>query len=124
MDRFPIRRSATGALVFLLLGPITWSVHFFVLYTGHASICALTGGAGTGWIKIIIVGVTALCLAALAAIMIQARPLYRRLTGHQGEDEEAAFLVTGTRVMSFLSLLGVVWAGATVLIVPICAQLR
>ncbi|GGE49464.1 hypothetical protein GCM10007276_28270 [Agaricicola taiwanensis] len=124
MERFSQHRSATGALVFLLLGPLVWSIHFFIIYAAHASLCALTGGMGTVWITVIILAVTALGALALVSAALGPMPVYRLLVRHPGGDEETRFLIAGMRLLAGLSTLAIIWGGTAVLVLPLCAQLR
>jgi hypothetical protein len=118
-----------GALVYLLLGPLVWAAHLFLVYAPQSMLCAfrLTGFANAGPLLIeAVVGAVTLLAAIplLLAILFPhgAARLLRAAGFLRGEN--GAFMVLVMRLLAALSLAGVLWAGATLLLLPACAQLR
>lgn len=118
-----------GALFYLLCGPLTWAGHLFLVYALQSMLCAfrLTGVASAGPLLIEGVVVAVTLLAALALVLAilfphgTARSL--RAAGFL-RGENGAFMVLVMRLLAALSLAGVLWAGAAVLLLPPCGQLR
>ena len=118
-----------GAILFLLVGPIIWSAHLLAAYGPQSALCALrvTGeSAAQPWLVSATVGaVTVLSLVFL--LLTLWRPVATaRLFRAAGflEGDQKSFLLFVMRLLATLSLAGVVWAGATALILDPCAQLR
>jgi hypothetical protein len=117
------------ALIFLLAGPLLWAGHLFLVYALQSVLCAfrITGTASVGPLVIEIV-IVLLTLAAAGAQLLsiwqpQGTARVLRAAGFlQGEN--GAFMVSVMRLLSALSLAGVLWAGATVLFLETCPQLR
>jgi hypothetical protein len=109
-----------GEALFGLLGPLVWSLHFGAIYLGHHLACetALRGRA----IDVFVLAITGLGLGVLAFGTVAPRVL-RRLAGlgDSGGDLDA-FLLAAMRTLCLLSFVGVLWAGAAVLLVAACAQ--
>lgn len=121
--------SVASALVYLLLGPLVWAGHLFLVYAPQSMLCAfrLTGFAGAGplLIEAVIGAVTLLAAIALVLAILFPRGTARllRAAGFL-RGENGAFMMLVMRLLAALSLAGVLWAGATLLWLPACAQLR
>ncbi len=121
--------SVAAALTFLLIGPLLWAGHLFLVYALQAVLCAfrITGTAVVDPL-LIEAAVAALTLAVAAALLLALwRP--RRTAGLLRaagllDGENGAFMVSVMRLLAALSLAGVAWAGATVLLLEACPQLR
>ena len=117
------------ALVFLLVGPLLWISHLFLVYGLQSMLCAfrITGTASVEPLVIEIV-IILLTLAASGALLLsiwQPR-ITARVSRAAGllQGENGAFMISVMRLLSALSLAGVLWAGVTVLLLETCAQLR
>ncbi len=118
-----------GALAFLLCGPLVWAGHLFLVYALQSMLCAfrLTGIASVApWLIEGAVGAITV-LAALALVLAIRFPhgaarLLRAAGFLRGEN--GAFMLLVMRLLAALSLAGVLWAGATVLLLAPCGQLR
>ena len=117
------------ALVFLLAGPLLWVGHLFLVYALQSMLCAfrITGTARVEPLIVEIV-VILLTLAAAGALLLSIRQprITARVSKASGllKGENGAFMVSVMRLLSALSLVGVLWAGATVLLLETCPQLR
>jgi hypothetical protein len=118
-----------GVILFLLIGPIIWSAHLLATYGPQSALCAwrVTGEAAVQpWLASAIVGaVTVLSLVSLLLTLwrpVATARLFRAASCLEGDQK--SFLLFLMRLLAALSLAGVVWAGATALILDPCAQLR
>lgn len=117
-----------GAILYILAGPIIWSAHLFLTYGPQSGLCAfrITGVAAVDPMLVAgLVGiVTLLSVAALVFILLRPKWTARlfRMSAHL--DDDASFIPTVMRLLAALSLAGVLWAGATALLLSPCAQLR
>jgi hypothetical protein len=121
--------SVASALVYLLAGPLIWAGHLFLVYAPQSVLCAFrfTGIASVGpmLIQAVVVSVTVLAAAALLLTIWQPRATARLLRAAGFLDgESGAFMVSVMRLLSALSLAGVLWAGVTVFFLQACPQLR
>ncbi len=121
--------SVAAALLYLLAGPLTWAGHLFLVYLPQSALCAfrVTGIASVDPMLIRAVVATVTVLAAAALLLMMRRPrstarLLRATAFLTGEN--GAFMAAVMRWLCALSLAGVLWAGATVLLLPACPQLR
>ena len=117
------------ALVFLVAGPLLWAGHLFLVYSLQSMLCAfrITGTASVEplVIEIAVVLLTVAAAGALVLSIWQPRGTARLLRAAgllQGEN--GAFMISVMRLLSALSLAGVLWAGASVLLLEACPQLR
>ena len=117
------------ALIFMVAGPLLWAGHLLLVYTLQSMSCAfrITGTARVDPF-VVELAIIVLTLAAAAALLLsiwQPRATARLLRAAAFlEGENGAFMVSVTRLLSALSLAGVLWAGATVLLLETCPQLR
>jgi hypothetical protein len=105
-------------------GLLVWAAHFGVVYGTNAVACerGLTGRTllGQPLVPAVVLGATAVALAALALVWLRARRrLEHGLAGQEGEDEPR-FLLWLTAAVSLLSALAVLWQGLPVLFVRPC----
>ncbi|HET6628160.1 MAG TPA: hypothetical protein VFG91_00130 [Woeseiaceae bacterium] len=121
--------SVASALIYLLIGPLVWAGHLFLVYAPQSALCAfrITGFASIAprLIEAVVVAVTV--PAAVALLLAIGRPrqtarLFRAAGFLDGEN--GRFMVSVMRLLAALSFAGVLWAGATVLLLPACPQLR
>lgn len=120
------RASTTGAIFFILFGPIVWAGHLLVVYGGHAVLCAT--GVASNWslpiVPLLLWGTTGAALILLTVGLLWAPRLRRLLGVASGIEDQNGWLEHLMRLLATLSLFGVVYAGVAVLVVPQCAQLR
>ncbi|WP_425409837.1 hypothetical protein [Hyphococcus sp.] len=105
-----------------LSGPILWSLHFGLLYAGQHTVCAAID-AGSGFLSVFVVVTTILFGSGLTAIGMFAGRLLL-LAGVVADNPLNEFLLYTTRFLIVLSLIGVLWAGASALFPFACAGLR
>jgi hypothetical protein len=124
-NRHERRRGAlTRTTLYLLFGPIVWAVHFAMLYGMHTILCArpsarVMPGAGVATI------VLAATVAALALLLAATVTGYRRRNAAHADSRAATRFCHDVMVLlTLLSACGVVWAGATALLVAPCVGLR
>jgi NO-binding membrane sensor protein with MHYT domain len=102
------------ALLALLAGPLVWALHFSVVYGAHAILCAREFPKPVAVWSVLIATVVA--VAALVAIGMRSVPAETA--------SEQGFRRSVSALLLVLSMVGVVWAGATVAFVPVCEPLR
>lgn len=108
-----------------LAGMLVWAIHFGAVYVATAIACARGFAelvvAGLPLIPAMVLGATALALAAVGWIAARAyRRLRSDLSGEDGEDDPQ-FLIWFTLAVALASALAIVWEGIPVLIVGACA---
>jgi hypothetical protein len=116
---------STARLIYWLLGPIVWAVHFSVVYLAHTLICArplLTGESLVAMSRIVVIAATAVALAALAWLIRSAHAALGRATARASET--SLFQNRMVLLLSVLAVFGVFWSGAAALLVLPCAALR
>lgn len=118
-----------GALAYLMAGPLIWVGHLFLVYVPQSALCAfrITRVASVDplLIRTIIGGVTAIAAAALVLALCMPKKS-ARLVGAAAflEGENGPFMIRVMRLLAALSLAGVLWAGATALLLQPCPQFR
>jgi len=122
-------RDAVGifpAIAFYLFGPLVWAAHLTFVYGPQSAICAFGKGAPSADMAVqwLLGGVTAGSLALIALAIAFPFALAVALRFHRVADPEDRFAVRVMRLLAWLSLAGVLWAGATGFILDPCAQLR
>lgn len=107
--------------LYLLFGPIVWSLHFFVLYGPQSLLCA------RGEIEVVgpvLTLATVVCALALLGAVVAPARLARLLRLAPRPAARQAFLDAVMRVLAALSLFAVLAAGAAIWILPSCPSLR
>ena len=124
-DRGPV----TSALLYLLAGPLVWAAHLFLVYAPQSALCAFRITRPVTIEPLLITVYVAAVTALAAAVLVLAlwRPgttasLFRARRFLDGENGQ--FMISVMRLLSVLSLAGVLWAGATALLLDPCPQLR
>jgi hypothetical protein len=106
-------RSLVQTFLWLLIGPLLWSLHFSVVYGAHAMLCARGFSGPTT--ALLVVAATIAALLALAWV-------FPRNSTDVGSTERFE-----RRVMTLLivlSMVGVAWSGAATIFVRGCLPLR
>lgn len=107
-----------GTLVYLMAGPIAWGLHFTLVYGIHVLLCL----SAPGLVATIVVGVTVLAVAAVAAFLLRQRSAAALLG--LGDSEWRAGGDRIARAAAWLSIVAVAWSGTAALVVDACAQAR
>jgi hypothetical protein len=109
------RRQGLPALIGALAGLLIWALHFALVYAANAVACErdLVGAriAGLPLLSVVVLGATALALAAVGVIGWRAsRRLEGSLAGEEGEDMPrfAAWLEASAALLAALAIL---WEG-------------
>ena len=111
-----------GTTLYSMIGVILWTLHFGFVYGISHVVCspALAGRADSLGRALILGGtVPILVLIALAGLWPERTARLFRV-GTMSTDT-AGFLHHVARFICLLSFLGVAWAGAAALILPVCA---
>lgn len=127
MNRSSPVASIVEILIYLLIGPLVWAAHLMVIYSTTTLICALGqrsnwGAAGT--VSAVVIAATAVALAIVAVSTARPRQARSLLGVKNTSDSMTAFLDRAMRILGALSLVAIFWAGATVIVVTPCVQLR
>lgn len=116
-------RSPASALLYPLLGPIVWAVHLAIVYAGHAVSCAKNvSGEPRAIIPVAVALVTFVALTVLIAAVSTAR--FRLNRSRDRAPSSTLFRIDAMIALAILSGVGVVFAGASVLIIGPCVAAR
>jgi hypothetical protein len=112
-------------ILWAVAGMLVWAVHFGVVYAATAVACARGHSGrdllGLPLVPAMVLGATALALAAIGSIAWRARRrLDGDLSGEDGEDDPR-FTLWLTYAIALVSALAIVWEAVPVLIVNPCA---
>lgn len=108
-------------MIYLLYGPILWGLHLFAIYGPQSLYC--TRGLAGAVVPTITAATLAFGLLLLVAI-VAPRPVARLLRADRWDAPQQGFLDRVMRLLSALSLFGVLAGGATILLLPACGGLR
>ncbi|WP_151613541.1 hypothetical protein [Sinorhizobium alkalisoli] len=115
-----------SAILFLLAGPILWATHLLLVYGVQSAACAVGNSAMAPSVLI----QASVILATLGAILLLCFSLFfpgrlaHMLRYEMPEPHNRTFSVRVERLLSLLSLMGVVWSGASVFQIDVCGLLR
>lgn len=121
--------SVAVALLYLLYGPLIWAGHLFLVYVPQSLLCAFRITAFArfeSWLIQTVIGVATLFAAAALGLALwrpQSSARFFRATAFL-DGENGPFMLHVMRLLAVLSLAGVLWAGATALLLQPCPQLR
>lgn len=112
-------------MAYLLLGPILWSAHFAVIYGAQSSLCRVAGPErGSTAVVTTVAVATLLVLVLLTAVLLRPPAVSRFLRAAPWPEATQRFCDRIMVLQSMLSLFGVIWAGATLILLPACPPLR
>lgn len=120
-------RPMIGTLLFLVLGPVLWSIQFTAIYGAQSSLCAFRISwhlPGLDVVSAVILVVTLFAAAGATYGMVTPLAMFRALVRRFPYGATDEFLITAMRLLCSLALVAIIWTGLTRLIVPACAQLR
>lgn len=110
-------------ILFLLAGPILWGGHLLAVYTFHAVTCAVGGPWATAVVPGAIVAATLAAAGALLLGFSFPGKLAQALRCFD-QDDSQPFLIRAGRLLTVLSLAGVLWTGSGALALAPCVQFR
>ena len=117
-----------GTILYLLAGPLIWAGHLFLIYGQQSALCSFrfTGVADvdTWLIQAVAGGVTLLAALALLYLLWQPGQVARLFRATPHMDDDHSFHSKVMRLLSALSLAGVLWAGGSALMLDPCGPLR
>jgi hypothetical protein len=116
-----VKESIVTIFVCLLSGPITWLLHFTVVYALQSTVCALASGAHLVPLFTIIV-----TLLALLVLVAAAWGMVFKLPNAGGPEDQflIRFLPRTIRLLCLLSAVGIIWTCFAALFLSPCAPLR
>jgi hypothetical protein len=120
-DTEPAGRPAASTIIYVLIGPIVWALHFFALYGPQSMLCAR--GLPEAVPPIVAVATLAAAATLLFAIWRPGR-LARLMRADGWPQAPQQFLRHVMQALAVLSLFAVAAAAAVALFVPSCAALR
>jgi hypothetical protein len=103
-------------LLRLFVGPVVWFLHLALLYGAEALICTPPVGPVRAMIWL---GLAATAVALGILVFLAAGPA-PRANGRPSVHTGAAYLHNMTRLLAFLSAIGVIWNALPVALVPVC----
>lgn len=113
--------STAGTLVFLMFGPLVWAGHLTLVYGGHTLVCLRGGMADAAGMYVLAVTVVAVLI--VCSFIFQLERWARAMGLLTGEDANRTTHRIA-RLLAILSLIAVLWSGATVGLVSACVQGR
>ena len=121
-------RRALGTLIFLIVGPCLWALHFTLIYGPQSALCGLelgTTDGGHNAIAATTVGVVTIGTLLLGGLSyVFAHACYRLLCGASPPPDQWPYLQFIMRLLTALSLLAIAYAGIAAIFLPACAQHR
>jgi len=118
MARSPPTQTLRSAVLLLLLGPILWAMHLFVIYFAHAVLCVR--GVAPQASEIVIAIATVAAVLAIGCHLLLTRSRLRRIS----DTDTRRFQYHTGAVLSALSTIGILWAAAAPIFVQACAAAR
>lgn len=122
------RGSMSGTVLFLLVGPLVWALHFAVCYAAQSLLCTLGLTQAVLWdldaTKLFVVAATLLAAGSLAVALMARGSVARMLCVVEPEEHQRSFHRGVMFWAASLSIVAVAWTGATIFIVDSCGQLR
>ncbi|MAW82104.1 MAG: hypothetical protein CMI63_17845 [Parvularcula sp.] len=112
------------ATLYSLFGPLLWTLHFALVYGGQHVACAAPVSAASAWITGGIIAATIIIAIPLSVASFRADVLAKLFALSDSNVDTSRFLVRAMRLLSLLSLFGVIWAGAAAAFLPACPALR
>jgi hypothetical protein len=116
--------SNVPALLFMLWGPLLWSVHLLLTYGPQSALCATGEARLTPLVPALVLVLTALFAVLLVAGFRWPRLAARLLRLDMRDDAQWTFMASVSRNLAALSFAGVVFNGMAALLIDPCAQLR
>ncbi|WEX89712.1 hypothetical protein PZN02_005024 [Sinorhizobium garamanticum] len=115
-----------SAIFFLLTGPILWAGHFLLVYGVQSVVCVVGSGAGAppDLIQTSIVVVTLGAILLLCFALFFPGRLAHVLRYETADPHNRIFSIRVERLLSLLSLIGVIWSGTSVFLIDVCGLLR
>lgn len=116
-------RAAVGTLLFLLLGPITWALHFGMTYALQSVTCAMAPESypAMQWVA----GAATLLAAGTAAVAAYWPLPFAKLTGaDRWAVRRSDFLARAMRLLALLALIAIVTLTVPLFLLVPCGTLR
>ncbi|MDN3722028.1 hypothetical protein QW131_29680 [Roseibium salinum] len=104
-----------------MFGPLVWAGHLTIVYGGHTLLCLRGELAGVA--DVYVLTITAAAVLILGAFVFRIASWERVMGLLTGEDANRTTRRTA-RLLAILSLIAVLWSGATVGLVAACVQGR
>lgn len=118
-----LRRSTVGTLIYLLAGPLTWGLHFTVIYGAQSTLCAV-GGAPDRAVALVMAIATITALALLAGIVARPDHVAAALGAGDWAPPVRLFQRRVMVLLAILSAFGIAGAGLAATFLPACAALH
>lgn len=120
--------ATAGTSLLLLAGPIIWGLHFGTVYFAQSMLCAHGLSdvriAGVGIVPLIVFVATLIALAGLGAAVLLSSTTQPGQSDSWWSPADDRFRRRVTLVLALLSAFGILWAGATIAVVPACPPIR
>ncbi|SFO36145.1 hypothetical protein [Nitrosospira briensis] len=116
-----------GTLIFILVGPIVWTLHLILIYGSQSSICAFNLSADRSEenaVVAIVLVATIVCVAVVGFSAVRVRFVHALIARGDPPADQMGFIVTIMRILAGLSILAMFYAGLGAVILPACDQLR
>jgi hypothetical protein len=117
----PPHQKLVGTILYLLLGPIVWAVHFTIIYSTHALLCERGLAGGPLDARLIIAVATGIGLVISIAATLAG---WRSRRANRDTQGVSAFQRDVMSLLALLATIGIAFGGATALFVTPCLLLR
>ncbi|ASY66045.1 putative membrane protein (plasmid) [Sinorhizobium sojae CCBAU 05684] len=115
-----------SAILFLLSGPTLWAGHLLLVYGFQSATCVV----GSGSVAPSALIQTWVVLATLGAILVLCFGIFfpdrlaHMLRYDMPDPHNRTFSIRVERLLSLLSLTGVIWSGTSIFLIDVCGILR
>lgn len=120
--------SSVGTITYILIGPLAWALHLTVIYGSQSTLCTFVPPQPVifdlGLVEIIVTIASVVTALAPALLLWRSAATKRVLNAPGAESPDASFHDALARLLGLLSIIGIVWAGLIVALLPPCAALR
>lgn len=115
-----------SAILFLLSGPILWAGHLLLVYGFQSVTCVVGNGAvaPSALIQTAVVLVTLGAISLLCFGLFFPGRLAHMLRYKMPDPHNRTFSIRVERLLSLLSLAGVIWSGTSIFLIDVCGLLR
>lgn len=119
-------REEASSLWLITLGPLVWAIHFIIVYSATAVVCAKLDGAYMGVLRAGIGGLTIVALCAIGWVAWQSWKQWDYLTDHDYSHEQPTgehrheFLGHSAFLLAVLGFIGTIYTSLPAIFIAGC----
>lgn len=111
-----------GIAMLALAGPLTWVLHFAVVYGVQHFACVTLKDRADFWVDASIIAITVMALLVLLLLVLRPDVVQRLDRGQTRPANIKAFFSGVMRLLAFLSFFAVLWSGIALFFLPACGS--